>query len=88
MDAYAKCVICWGPAVVDTPKILCEYCYQAWLEEGHSAIDEGCPIASGRLDDHCDACDLCCTSENDFEYCPIGESLLEAWVETTAFKDD
>ena len=81
----SKCAVCWDDAIHEIPAILCDACFVHWIEDGDWVIDTGCPATHQRFNDHVDSCELCCTEQNDFNYCVVGESLSESWLETIDF---
>jgi hypothetical protein len=71
-----------------SPELYCEEHWLAWWNEDldpedHFSLEpEGCPIKLRRLNNHVRSCNLCCSEDNNFDYCAIGDSLEETWAET------
>ena len=86
-----RCTQCNRLATYVAPELFCDEHWLAWWNMGKEddpmtldqiKAEEGCPIASQRFEDHTENCEICCTEENDFDYCAIGQSLEETWALT------
>ena len=90
-----RCVRCNRSATYVSPEHFCGEHWLAWFnedmpeKEAFKPLEEiGCPIAMDRFNAHVQACGICCSQENNFNYCAVGESLEEVWADTIGTDDD